>query len=433
MQRLSVVTLLCVIAVTIIACAVGNRLLVHHLVGHDAALAADLARLALTRSLPPSAFDPSAPTDPADYARAVDEIVAAADVVRVILYDRQARVLWSDNASLVGRRFTADTELLRALNGNLQAHILRPSKAEQEALRTFARVEEIYIPVRYVKDGPVVGALEIYRYPAAFFRVLDRGCALVWLLGGSGGLVLYTALFAVVRFRVVDVGSPKLGAARDAARAARSEAALRRMNDTLEAETKRIAHEVHDEAGQLLVAAKLALADVAREMVPETRESFRQVSGVLDEIADQLRRLSHELRPAILDDLGLVPALEFLAQGVSNRTALDVRVEASADGRLPSMVETALYRIVQEAVTNVVKHARAMTVTIRVEQGPRRVRCSIEDDGLGFDVPTALSKSEPRGMGLLGIRNRVEALGGTFQIIAAAADGTRLLVSIPLS
>jgi len=433
LQRLSVVTLLCVVAVTIIACAVGAELLARHLVAHDAALAADLARLALTRSLPPSAFGPSAPTDPADYARAVDEIVAAADVVRVILYDRQARVLWSDDAALIGRRFAADWELRSALEGRLEAHLIRPGKAEQETLRPFARIEEIYIPVRYVKDGPVVGALEIYRYPAAFFTALDRGLALVWLLGGSGGLVLYAALFAVVRFRVVDVGSPKLGAARDAARAARSEAALRRMNDTLEAETKRIAHEVHDEAGQLIVAAKLALADVAREMVPEARESFRQVSGVLDEIADQLRRLSHELRPAILDDLGLVPALEFLAQGVSNRTALDIRVEASGVGRLPSMVETALYRVAQEAVTNVVKHARAMTVTIRVEQGPRRLRCSIEDVGRGFDAATALSRSEPKGLGLLGIRNRVEALGGTFQIITRAGEGTQLMIGIPLS
>ncbi len=202
MQKLSVVTLLCVVAVTIIACAVGTELLARHLVAHDAALAADLARLALTRSLPPSAFGPSAPTDLADYARAVDEIVAAADVVRVILYDRQARVLWSDDATLIGRRFAADWELRSALEGRLEAHLIRPGKEEQETLRPFARIEEIYIPVRYVKDGPVVGALEIYRYPAAFFTALDRGLALVWLLGGSGGLVLYAALFAVVRFRV---------------------------------------------------------------------------------------------------------------------------------------------------------------------------------------------------------------------------------------
>jgi len=139
----------------------------------------------------------------------------------------------------------------------------------------------------------------------------------------------------------------------------RSEEALRRMNETLEEETKRLAHEVHDEAGQLIATAQLTLADVAREMPVSSRDGVAKVSRVLDEVADHLRRLAHELRPTVLDDLGLVPALESLAQGVIKRSGLDVRVGGSTAGRLAPIVETTLYRVVQEAVFNVVKHARA--------------------------------------------------------------------------
>src|SRR5262249_58502314 len=119
----------------------------------------------------------------------------------------------------------------------------------------------------------------------------------------------------------------------------------------------------------------LALADIAHDMPASSREGVAKVSRVLDEVADQLRRLAHELRPTVLDDLGLVPALEFLAQGVIKRTGLDVRVEGSTFGRLAPNIDTALYRVVQEAVLNVVKHARARSVSVRVEHGADHIRC----------------------------------------------------------
>jgi signal transduction histidine kinase len=268
-----------------------------------------------------------------------------------------------------------------------------------------------------------------------FFAVVDRAVALVWLMGGGGGFVLYTTLFAAVRLGFVHVDHASLDALAVAGSAAwrRSEEALRRMNDTLEAETRRIAHEIHNEAGQLLTVAQLTLADVAREMTPAAQESLQEVSCVLDEIAEELRRLAHEMRPIILDNLGLVPALEVLAEGVTKRTALTIRVEGAEDERLPSIIETALYRIVQEAITNVVKHARAQGVVIRVDREPRSVRCSIRDDGVGFDAKAVSRHTERSGLGLPGIANRAEALGGTLEIIAAPGQGTALLINIPVT
>src|SRR6058998_2732564 len=184
LQKFSLVTFISVVAVTVVACGLGGWLLVRHLVAHDAALAGDLARLLLTRSLPASLFFPTA---------------AADDVVRVVLYDAQARVLWSDDTALIGRRFAHDNELRGALGGEIEAKIIRPGKEEHVGLRSFARIEEIYLPVRYARDGPVVAVLEIYRYPPAFFAVIDRALTAVWLLGGGGGFVLYAALFAMAR------------------------------------------------------------------------------------------------------------------------------------------------------------------------------------------------------------------------------------------
>jgi signal transduction histidine kinase len=208
--------------------------------------------------------------------------------------------------------------------------------------------------------------------------------------------------------------------------------ALRRLNETLEEEVKRIAHLLHDEAGQLLAAVHIAIEDLARELPPPARERMGKVREFLVQVETQLRRLSHELRPTILDDLGLFPALEFLAKGVSERTELSIAVEGSEVGRLPPSIETAFYRIVQEALNNVCRHARAKRVTIRLQRDSGAFRCSIGDDGIGFDVPSVMAKKGDRGIGLIGIRERLNPFKGTLRIDSAPGHGTELGISIPL-
>jgi signal transduction histidine kinase len=159
------------------------------------------------------------------------------------------------------------------------------------------------------------------------------------------------------------------------------------------------------------------------------------VRGLLDKIEEQLRHLSHELRPTILDDLGLRPALEFLADGVARRTGLQVAVagsSGSSGARLPAAVETALYRVVQEALTNVTKHAQATHVWVTLTHGEGHVRCAIRDDGVGFDPPTVLSRRGARGLGLLGIQERMHGVGGTLDVVAKPGGGTELIMSVPV-
>src|SRR5712671_2981344 len=162
--------------------------------------------------------------------------------------------------------------------------------------------------------------------------------------------------------------------------------ALRQLNETLEQEIKRIAYAVHDEAGQLLVAVHLALSEMASELPERQQAQFARIKELLNEVEKQLRRYSHELRPTILDDLGWIPAIRFLADGVSKRANLPIHIDATISGRLSISVETTIYRIVQEALTNAVKHANASNVWIRAWREDFTQCCTIRDDGAGFKV-----------------------------------------------
>jgi signal transduction histidine kinase len=206
--------------------------------------------------------------------------------------------------------------------------------------------------------------------------------------------------------------------------------ALRRLEERREAQMHRIARELHDQAGQLLARVYLSL-DVLRPHV--TPEGDAQLSGVLtllNQVEDEIRCVAHELRPSILDDLGLIPALRFLSEGVSKRGGLKIRVAGSTDGRLPSRIETQLYRMAQEALSNVARHAHASHADIEVQRTDREVRCRIRDDGKGFDPARALSAHD--GLGLDSIRERLAPLGGALDIRSRPGAGTELLIRIPL-
>src|SRR5712664_3494062 len=208
--------------------------------------------------------------------------------------------------------------------------------------------------------------------------------------------------------------------------------ALRQLNETLEEEIKRIAYAVHDEAGQLLVAVHLALAEVALELPEPQQAQFARIKEMLNEVERQLRRYSHELRPTILDDLGWIPAIRFLAEGISKRANLPIHIDATDSGRLPNTIETTLYRIVQEALTNAVKHAKASNVWIRAWRENLVQCCSIRDDGGGFDSSQAQAAPCRKGLGLIAMQERVTAIGGTLHIETSLGHGTVLSIRLPL-
>jgi signal transduction histidine kinase len=207
--------------------------------------------------------------------------------------------------------------------------------------------------------------------------------------------------------------------------------ALRQLNETLEEEIKRIAYAVHDEAGQLLVAVHLALAEVQMGLPEAQQAQLARIRELLNEVEKHLRRYSHELRPTILDDLGWIPAVRFLADGISKRANLPIHIEAIVAGRLPTAAETTLYRIVQEALTNAVKHAKASNVWIRAWREDLTQCCTIRDDGAGFKIRRGPGAPH-KGLGLIAMRERVSAVGGTLQIESRPGHGTEISIRLPL-
>jgi signal transduction histidine kinase len=204
--------------------------------------------------------------------------------------------------------------------------------------------------------------------------------------------------------------------------------ALRRVVSAQELERKRLARELHDETGQALTSMLLGLKTMEEA---KSEADVRAAAAALRELVvgtlQDVRRLAVELRPKALDDFGLQAALERLSETFAEQTGIALEVEARLAGRLPSEVETALYRIVQEALTNVVKHAHAQRVSIVLMRKDGSVAALIEDDGRGIEPG-----SDGGGLGLVGMRERVSLLGGRLTVESAAERGTSVVAEIPL-
>jgi signal transduction histidine kinase len=198
----------------------------------------------------------------------------------------------------------------------------------------------------------------------------------------------------------------------------------------LEDQAKRIAQAVHDEAGQLLAAVMIRLEESERALPAGCSPCFEEIRHMLMQIETHLRELSHDLRPSVLDDFGLTPAVELLAGRVSKRSRLKITVDSTVADRLPAAIETALYRVIQESLTNVARHSGAKNVHIQLRQD-ELIRCVVRDDGAGFDLAEVLAHRGERGLGLAGIRERVELLGGTARIASNLGMGTEVRVAIP--
>ncbi len=203
--------------------------------------------------------------------------------------------------------------------------------------------------------------------------------------------------------------------------------------DAQEAERKRISLELHDELGQALTAIGINLEELEKALPPEVsprlKERLAETTDLADETLEQVREMALGLRPSLLDDLGLVPALRWYISQLAQRLTIEIGFEAVDCGdRLPMQVETALYRIVQEALTNIIRHAEASYARVRLECTASTIVTTIEDDGQGFDVEAAASRG---GVGLLGMRERAALLGGSVSIDSQPGRGTRLTLEIP--
>ena len=205
--------------------------------------------------------------------------------------------------------------------------------------------------------------------------------------------------------------------------------AVRRVVEAQESERARLARELHDETGQALTSILLGLKSLDdRVRDEEGRAAVAELRELVVSTLHDVRRLAVELRPAALDDFGLVPAIERLLDTVGEQSGLTVDLQSEVgDLRLPTETETTLFRIVQEALTNVLKHAAAERITVLLSHADAGVRLVVQDDGCGFDP----SKARDDGVGLLGMRERVSLVGGRLTVESTEGAGTMLTVEVP--
>ena len=212
----------------------------------------------------------------------------------------------------------------------------------------------------------------------------------------------------------------------------RLEALSRMMLDAQETERRRIARELHDEIGPVLSSVKISLLNLSRatDLMPQVEESL----GMVDRAILQVRELALDLRPSVLDDLGLAAALRWYLYRQGQSAGFVAEFRASLEEMRPAApVEVACFRIAQEAVTNIVRHAQARNVRLELDLDEGELRLTIRDDGVGFNVSVARARAaQGASMGLLGMEERVQLARGRAEIRSAPGEGTEIRVWFPV-
>lgn len=205
---------------------------------------------------------------------------------------------------------------------------------------------------------------------------------------------------------------------------------LHRAVTAQEGERQRLARELHDETGQALTAIVLQLKALQDETDPEViSDRINGLRYLASQTLEEIRRLSIDLRPAALDDLGLVPAMRRFIEGCAERNGIAIEFNTGSSlGRLPPDMEIVLYRVVQEGLTNVIRHAHAHQAQVTLEHVGQMVILTIADDGAGIDS----TQKNGGGLGLAGMRERATMAGGNLQVFSAPQTGTRIVIHLPL-
>ncbi len=216
----------------------------------------------------------------------------------------------------------------------------------------------------------------------------------------------------------------------------RARTLAQRLFDVQEAERRAVAQDLHDEIGQVLTALKLNLQQVQRDgQGPEPSMELNESIEISDQLLARVRSLALDLRPSLLDDLGLVPALRWYATRQAERAGWKLQLHLDeAPLILTGSRSIACFRVVQEAMTNIARHAKATSVSLSLAVASEEVRVVVQDDGCGFDVAAMRVRAQQGvSLGMLGMEERVSLVGGTMTIQSTTGQGTSLVFSVPLT
>lgn len=348
------------------------------------------------------------------------------DSANVMLLEAESRLAvrvtrgyerWT-NAELV-RAITFDTQTAPLLNALLTTRrsCLVPDTRIEPGWQTPPGVEHVrsWLGVPLMAGGNVIGIYSLDKTEPGFFTT--EHVRMAEMLAGQAAVAIQNAWL----FEQVRSGRERL------------QSLSRRLVEVQEAERHYVARELHDEAGQALTSLLFRLGQLEQQTnEPRQADQVTELKQMTNGVLESLHRLAMDLRPASLDHLGLVPALSQYVKAIGDRYGLIAQFKAVGfEGkRLPAEAETALYRIVQEALTNIVRHARATRADVLLERRGDRVVVVVEDNGHGFDADVARFAQQGH-LGLVGMQERAEMLGGSLVIESLTGAGTTIVVEVP--
>ena len=338
-------------------------------------------------------------------------------------------------------RIVARTEATAQDEGQLASAPLRAAIAAAPAGALLGRTREgLPVETAYRSLSGADGWVVAFGIPRAMLERPVRRALLLLVGEGCAGLVLAALLTSAV---ARDVAQRRADDTERAARSGRQQAEtqrlglLRDMALAQEEERRRIARELHDQVGQTVTGLSLGLKTLETSLAgpasdPAIKERLTWLRSLAADIGQDIHRAAADLRPAALDDFGLPAALSALARDLGERHHITVDIQIiGAVERLSPAVEMVIYRVVQEALTNTLKHAGAATASVLLERRADAIKLIVEDDGAGFDPDQVPPDGRPR-LGLSGIKERLRLVAGSLELETAAGAGTTLFVSVPL-
>jgi signal transduction histidine kinase len=303
-----------------------------------------------------------------------------------------------------------EARVLRSGQMHRASHV--PNRFDVPSTGAPDRIWDLVVDLPLVAEDAVIGILNLAAHSGADFTPEHEAIA------QDVAAQLAVALRQARLFALLSAGRQRL------------RALSLRLLEAQEAERRSIAHELHDEIGQILTGLKVTLKAAAGDATV-CAGNLAQALIMVDDLLNRIRRLSLDLRPQLLDDLGLMPALDWLFKRFYNQTGLQIQFKHTLiTGRLPTQLETAVFRIVQEALTNVTRHAAVQDATVRLWSSAGSVGVQVEDQGRGFDLHRVLA--DRNTVGLAGMRERALMLGGSLTVDSAPSGGTRVTVELPL-
>jgi len=315
-------------------------------------------------------------------------------------------------------KFSAESGIFQQLASQREPLLVEGIQPADDLHRIFPPSLSSVLAAPLLVDGSVAGIVLVGSCKPGQFAQ-DKLSLLQLVAGRAASLIEHALLLEQVR-----------------AGRARSQLLAQQLMEAQEAERRHLARELHDEIGQALTALKINLQGlqyVVRDSVPAAR--LGESIALVDNVLQQVRSMSLDLRPSMLDDLGLAAALRWYLDRQAKRAGFTAEFRSDAsDIRAPANFETACFRVAQEAITNIIRHARAQHVGVELVQRDEELQLTIQDDGTGFDVTAAHSRASRGGsLGLLGMQERVLLIGGRIEIDSGAGRGTAIHVRFPLA